>query len=275
MQVRKNTNIQHIIAKLDNDFNIDNTDYVPRVAAWVIEALGILKCIPIEKKTKKIEIKDRIGYLPCDFDASNIKVYDTNDCEVTKLSKVNSCCKYPSTGEQQESYAKEISKTLYRQNDEGQSEAIAIAIATGINDDGAIVHITDSIDLNSNNNGHSYLLLPNNEIELTFDTSYITIEYDGIKTEKCAEYNCELPVVPNNALVIEAVTYYCMYKILCRGIKHPVFNLAASQYGTNPFYLWNNLKEQAKRSNLLDAQGNILEEDGDLWCSAFALFAFD
>lgn len=274
MQVRKNTNIQHIIAKLDNDFNIDNTDYVPRVAAWVIEALGILKCTPTEKKTKKVEINDRIGYLPCDFDASNIKVYDTNGCEVTKLSKANSCCKSSPTGTQQETPTREISKTLYRQNNNDEQEAIAIAIATGINDNNAIIHATDSITINDLNN-HAYLLLPNNQIETTFDTPYITIEYDGIQTQKCDDYNCELPVVPNNALVIEAVTYYCMYKILCRGIKHPVFNLAASQYGTNPFYLWNNLKEQAKRSNLLDAQGNILEEDGDLWCSAFALFAFD
>ena len=45
-----NTNIEHIIAKIDNDFNIDNSDWIPRVAAWVIEALSILKCTKLEKK---------------------------------------------------------------------------------------------------------------------------------------------------------------------------------------------------------------------------------
>ena len=36
--------------------------------------------------------------------------------------------------------------------------------------------------------------------------------------------------------------------MLCRGYKHPVFNLNASQYGTNPYYMWTTLKEEAKRS---------------------------
>ena len=41
MQTNPNTNIEHIIAKIDNDFNIDHSDWIPRVAAWAIEALGI------------------------------------------------------------------------------------------------------------------------------------------------------------------------------------------------------------------------------------------
>ena len=57
----QSTNIEHIIAKLDNDFNIDHSDYIPRVAAWVIEALSILKCNITETKKIKIKVNDRIA----------------------------------------------------------------------------------------------------------------------------------------------------------------------------------------------------------------------
>ena len=57
---KKYAHVEQIIAKLDNDFNLDQTDYVPRIAAWVIEALSILKCTKFEYTTKKIEIKNSI-----------------------------------------------------------------------------------------------------------------------------------------------------------------------------------------------------------------------
>ena len=41
--------IEHIIAKLDNDFNLDNSDWIPRIAVWTIEAMSQLKCLATEK----------------------------------------------------------------------------------------------------------------------------------------------------------------------------------------------------------------------------------
>lgn len=38
-----NTNLEHIIAKIENDFNPDNSDWIPRVAAWTIDAMAQLK----------------------------------------------------------------------------------------------------------------------------------------------------------------------------------------------------------------------------------------
>lgn len=39
-------NIERLIGKIDNDFNPDNSDWIPRVGAWVIDGLSQLKCIP-------------------------------------------------------------------------------------------------------------------------------------------------------------------------------------------------------------------------------------
>ena len=69
-----------------------------------------------------------------------------------------------------------------------------------------------------------------------------------------------MPAIPNNGILIEALVYYCMYKMLCRGYKHPVFNLQASQYGTNPYYIWTQMKEEARRSvlsNRVDSNEDI------------------
>lgn len=56
-----------------------------------------------------------------------------------------------------------------------------------------------------------------------------------------------------------------MYKMLCRGYKHPVFNLNASQYGTNPYYMWTQLKDKAKASTINDSQ----RDDNGEWRKFF------
>jgi len=59
--------------------------------------------------------------------------------------------------------------------------------------------------------------------------------------------------------------------MLCRGYKHPVFNLNASQYGTNPYYIWNQLKEEAKRSVL----NNNADDSSKLFRSNLFIETFD
>ena len=88
----------------------------------------------------------------------------------------------------------------------------------------------------------------------------------------CTLYGCTSPAIPNNGKLIEAITYYCMYKMLTRGYVHPVMNLAASQYGTNPYYIWMQSKEEAKRSVINDGMDENLD---DLWRSSFYINTFN
>ena len=106
------------------------------------------------------------------------------------------------------------------------------------------------------------------EKELNFNTDYIYVVSNEIETCYSDAYGCELPVIPNNGILLEAITYYCMYKMLTRGYKHPVMNLAASQYGTNPYYLWTTLKEKAKASVTIDSQKDN-GKDSAAWQSYF------
>lgn len=261
MQNSQNTSIEHIIAKIDNDFNIDHSDWIPRVAAWVIEALSILKCTKTEYKTQKLLVKDKIGYSQCAIDFNHIKMYDENGCEVYSMKDAMSCGCSPSTGKFPQS------------NVSGRDEQIAIP------KDGE-THIGDYVTTSKRNvrrsafTGRYYIPLGSNKFELNFEAKYVTIKFKTVKSYFSNTYNCELPVIPNNGLLIDAIGYYCMYKILCRGHKHPVMNLSASQYGTNPFFMWNHLKDEVKRSVMFDEQGDIIE-DGGQWRNAFYNFTFN
>ena len=250
-----NTNIEHIIAKIDNDFNIDNSDWIPRIAAWVIEALSILKCARTEEKYELFNVEDRKATLT-GVDINKAKIYCKKGCEIESADRVIARLgMLPSTGEQII----------------GRDEQIAIPIDPT---QYPTEYVTTSKQKALRYKNLYYVKLPNNIIELNFDTDAIYVKYKTIKTEKSTIYDCDLPVIPNNGLVIEAIGYYCMYKILCRGYKHPVMNLSASQYGTNPFFMWNHLKDEARRSLIIDEQGEVID-DGGMWRKSFFNFTFN
>ena len=71
-----NTKIERIIAKIDNDFNPDNSDWIPRVGAWAIDAMSQIDALKTIKKRRKLNVKERIAYSPCAIDKDNLKVFD-------------------------------------------------------------------------------------------------------------------------------------------------------------------------------------------------------
>ena len=252
--------VEHIIAKIDNDFNPDNSDWIPRVAAWCIDAMNQLKVLRKVEKQRKLAVIDRIAKSPCCFDKNNIKVY-ADGCEV-KQAKAGDCCNdVSSTGGVEESnvngsYTRQV---LYNANAKED-----VVFTKHVN---TIVererHNVKSI--NSTPRGERNYVINGNAIELNFDTFDIIIVQNEVETIYSEYYHCEVPVIPNNGLLAEALAYYCMYKMLCRGYKHPVFNLHASQYGTNPYYMWEQLKSKARTSVINSEQG----DDNGQWRNFF------
>ena len=279
MPNKLNTNVDRIIAKIDNDFNPDNSDWIPRVGAWAIDVMNMLKVTPTERKKIKVPVVDRIAMTNCPIDNIHIKIYDANGCEVKSATDVQCSCGCPSTGEESEGAEQsgaDITNTtsvVYNENAIDESNA-AHAETVNSHDINSRYNVINYSTSPKNNFIKNYVIVDCNTIELNWDTDYICIEQEVVKTQKSGTYGCELPVIPNNGLLIEAIVYYCMYKMLCRGYKHPVFNLAASQYGTNPYYMWTQLKDQAERSVIIDAQGKVIE-DGNLWQSAFFVNTFN
>ena len=257
-----NTNVERIIAKIDNDFNPDNSDWIPRVGTWCIDAMSMLNCLCTIRKKETLIVKDRIAQSNCPINDNRLKVFDNNGCEIEKAGEANNEC-FHSTGGVQEAEMTELSVSagLYETNNP-IAKAPNYLVAETINADKewpGRYRINEYNLGERNNQKRNYVLADCNKIELNFDANCITIEYDAIKTEPTS-FGYELPVIPNNGLLIEALVYFCMYKMLCRGYKHPVFNLQASQYGTNPYFIWTQLKEEARRSvlaNRFDSDENI------------------
>ena len=272
------TNIDRIIAKIDNDFNPDNSDWIPRVGAWVNDGLGLLGISMTKKVKEKFVVKDRIAYNKCEF-KGNIKVYDKNDCEIKELSEVrDSCCGAHSTGERTETSIETIVE-----NGSGTSSIVENYNPVDVPDkvidypgrendyvSKRVVELWEGKGISKQD--RNYVLVDCKNIELNFDTDYIFVEYNKIKECHSNIYNCDFAEIPNNAKVIEFLAYWCMYKMLLRGYKHPVMNLHASQYGTNPYYMAKQLEDEAKRSVII--QG-INEDLTELWRSAFFIGTFD
>lgn len=269
MSIKQDTNIERIIAKIDNDFNPDNSDWIPRVGAWVIDAMSMLKVLRKEKKKVKVSVKDRIAYVSCPIERGAFKVYSQEGCLIKEAGSNSGCNCSISTGV--ESYSDTADTTGLVINNNAQ-EDIVQAETVNTKDYPARYNVKHYIK--NQQVDRNYVYVDCNKIELNFDTDYICIEQEAIVTQKSNTYGCELPVIPNNGLLIEAVAYFCMYKMLCRGYKHPVFNLNASQYGTNPYYMWTQLKDQAERSVMIDNQGDVID-DGGVWRNSFFNFTFN
>ena len=246
------TNIERIIAKIDNDFNPDNSDWVPRVGVWTLEVMGQLNILNTERAKVQLPVKERIAISACPIANTNIKVYDSKGCEVKEANSERGCNGCSSTGKpaSETSSSNAVNTTDVYHND-NPSKVPDYLLAETLNDKewpGRYRVNEYNYVGKTTNRTHNFVIIDSNKIELDFDTDCITIEYDTIKTERSKVYGCEFPVIPDNAILVEAIGFYCMYKMLCRGYKHPVFNLSASQYGTNPYYIWLQLKEEAKRS---------------------------
>ena len=50
MKIKNQLPLSRLIGKIDNDFNISESDWIPRVAAWVTDALSQMQILPMEKK---------------------------------------------------------------------------------------------------------------------------------------------------------------------------------------------------------------------------------
>lgn len=271
-RVADNVSIERIIAKIDNDFNPDNTDWIPRVAAWVTDALLQLDVNLTKRKRISLPIRNRIGI--SQYNLRNAIIYDKCGNRIQEATANASDCPCngsPSTGDLEQTAtasATDTSETICNEDaNNAPDQMVSEQIAPNRYN---IYEFELGCDKQRN-----YVLIDDTKIELNFDTDCIQLEYDFIETQESELYGCELPMIPNDGVLIEALTYFCMYKMLTRGYKHPVMNLAASQYGTNPYYIWLQMKEQAKRSIINRNFDRDMDDSSRMFRSALYIDTFD
>lgn len=243
MKVKRLIDMKRLVGKVDNDFNISESDWIPRVAAWVIDALSQLKVLPMEKKRRKLEVSERIALFPCEITAHELRVFDKYGNEIAngaddkcfgvsrESNNPNSCnCEQSaisSTGGFQQ--------TIGVTNPTAKDSAAATILGT----------VVPSV-------GNHKFYLSGNNIELNFNTDEIIVESLEVATYHDDYYDCEVPYIYDNGTLLEALAWYILFKYLSRGSTHPVYSLKSSSPYTNPFAQWTLLKNKAKTSVLND-----------------------
>ena len=233
MKLKRQCTVERLVGKIDNDFNISESDWIPRVAAWVIDALSQMKCLPMERKKRKLKVNNRIAIFPCTLNTSDIKVYDSHGCEIPELNSGECGCyaSYSSTG--------------------GRDE---IAVIDHTNNTGVNFMQVATISSTAGKN----FVLDGDRIELNFDTDYITVESYEVATYHDDYYNCDCPYIYDDGILLEALSFYVLFKYLSRGSKHPVYDLKSNSPVTNPWLQWNTLKTKATAS----VRYKLLNDDG-------------
>ena len=231
MKIKNTLNIGRLIGKIDNDFNISESDWIPRVAAWVVDALSQMKCLPMEKKKRTLEVSNRIARFPCELVAKDIKVFDKNGNEIPSADTNKCCC------------SELANKTTGSE----------IAVFTDRNKNG--INAMEVVG-SSPSFGNRNFVLDGNNIDLNFDTDSIIVESYETATYYDEYYDCEVPYVYDNGLLLEALEWYVLFKYLSRGSKHPIYSLTSNSPVTNPWIQWNTLRPKAMASVKSDMRAN-------------------
>lgn len=262
-----NTNLERIIAKIENDFNPDNSDWIPRVAAWTIDAMAQLKVFNTIKKQRTLSVNDRIAINPCPITEQGLVVYDSNGCKIDKLTSNRRACCSSFTGDKQKAISDTVSVNI---NDNAKYAPTEIAEYTNSPKFEDRHNIKDILPYDSVN--RNYIIIGDNKIELSFDTDKIVIENDELETYYSDYFKCDVPTIPDNGLLIEAISAYCVYKMLLRGYKHPVLTLQGNNPAINPYVNWITLQPKVKTSIILDKQKSSINTNA--WRSYFYNFTF-
>lgn len=223
MKIKNQLTIQRLVGKIDNDFNISESDWIPRVAAWTIDALAQMKILPFEKKRRKLEVSDRVAIYPCDINGKEFKVFDKNCREIPNFNAAKDCCNSGFDGKKSNS----------------EIAVFDSSNKTGINP----MQIATVVNTTNRN-----FVLKGNKIYLNFDTDFIITESLEIATYHDEYYDCECPYIYDDGLLLEALAWYCLFKYLSRGSSHPVYSLKSPSPVTNPWTQWNTLRPKAAAS---------------------------
>lgn len=248
MKIKNLISLQRVVAKIDNDFNISESDWIPRVAAWCIDALSQMNILPMEIKERKLEVNERLAQYPCKLDMRKLRVFDRNGCEILNANNNNRCCN---------------SESSFRDNKTIDSEIAIIDTnnKTGVN----FMQVANIVNPNRNRN----FVIQNNYIELNFDTDYIYTKSYEVATYHDDYFDCEVPYIYDDGLLLEALAWYCLFKYLSRGSQHTVYSLKSNNPITNPLLQWNAIRPRA----IASVKNKILDDSG--WRNFFYNSTFD
>ena len=264
MKLNNQLTLQRLVGKIDNDFNLSESDWIPRVAAWVTDALSIMQILPMDKKKRTLEVSERVAQFPCELVATSLKVFDANGNEIPEYDSNKDCGKGNSRfgrcgcGSQ----VGAVPYAVVEGDDTISSTGGEIGITDPCNKTG--VNVVQVANIVGSSSGRNFVLDCNN-IELNFDADTITVESYEPATYYDDYYDCEVPYIYDDGILLEALEWFVLYKYLSRGSKHPVYDLKTNNQMLNPMIQWNYYRPKAINS----VKKKLSTNTGDGWNNFF------
>lgn len=246
MKIKNHLKLQRLIGKIDNDFNLSESDWIPRVGAWAIDALSQMQCLPMERKRRTLEVSERIANFPCELNVKELKVFDSNGCEIPELNNDKGCC----------------NSGLATKKANSEIAIFDSENKTGVN----TMKIANVVD----NSGRNFVIAGNN-IELNFDADTIEVESYEVATYYDDYFDTEVPYIYDNGLLLEALAWYCLYKYLSRGSKHQVYSIGNRNQVLDPYIQWSTLRYKA----MVSVKNEISKTRDSGWRNFFYNSTFD
>ena len=251
MKIKNQLTLGRLVGKIDNDFNIGESDWIPRVAAWVTDALSQMQILPMERKRRTLEVSERIAQFPMCLNPTEIKVFTKDGCEIPQLDNSKGSCGCAGSNTNMAIF--DINNNRYY---EGYNEITGEILSRTTVNESRVGAITSYKNKN--------FVLDGNNIELNFNTDYIIVESYEVATYYDDYYGCDCPYIYDNGLLLEALAWYCLFKYLSRGSKHQVYDIKSQNPTLNPFLQWTSLKTKAANSVKIE-----LSDTGNGWNNFF------
>lgn len=184
-----------VIARIDNKFTIDFSDWIMNAPLWILNGLlEIDSPISLIEAHTQIEITDFFAELP--IGVKGINYISFNGVRLPHVS------------------------SMARKTDETPTDYV----------------------------GPYYTHRGGNSIETSFKEGFIELYYKQISTTLSPELGIQIPDVPDNIFLIQALANYIMMQLLIKGYKHPTLNLRDNSPYLNPGMAFDKYTLQARNS---------------------------
>jgi len=184
-----------VIARVDNKFTIDFSDWIVNAPLWILDGL--------------LEI------------GSPIVLTETNE----ELEVVDFHCELPIG-------VKNILYIAY--------EGVRLPHVE------SLAQKTDTT--HTDYNGEYYTHRGGKVISTSFEEGTITVYYKMIATTLSTELGIQIPDVPDNIHLLQALANYIMMQLLVKGYKHPTISLRENNPYLNPGMAFDKYAKQARNS---------------------------
>lgn len=209
-----------IIHDVIEDFNIQSMDFITRVPSWIIQALQDLNI-----QLQYIDVADKLEF-------TDYRCLIPDGCKYIRVVIID---KYKA--ELTDNPAPVIADSI---------SYIPLAVSFPL---GVYSIENEILDLSQLHRATNYTYSINGSyLHLNVANGELGLLYKRLPFVLDEVIKINVPLIPNNEVLKEALKLFVMTRILQRGYKHPVFNLRENNPFTNPALKYDSMKIKVRNA---------------------------